>query len=86
MRAQQLVQFFHKPPRKAFRLNLKDGSHVDVRHPDLADLYWWKVAVNIPEKNSTIIEKRHVIGLDEITGAEYIASRANGKRKNIHAK
>lgn len=81
MRVPDFRELLKASPFEPFRVHVSDGSHYDVRHPDLIVLFTHKIHVLVPAKNSKedkVFERFHQVSLVHITRIEPIEVATSG--------
>ncbi|HEY3322988.1 MAG TPA: hypothetical protein VGP72_21215 [Planctomycetota bacterium] len=72
----EILKLLHRRPFQPFRLHLSDGSHFDVKHPEMALVTRTSLAVGVPGKEAEdlaesldIISWLHIVRLEVLQSA-----------------
>ncbi|MCY3017827.1 MAG: hypothetical protein NTW87_02180 [Planctomycetota bacterium] len=76
MNPSEILNLLRKRPFQPFRLHLSDGSHYDVKHPEMAIVSRTALAVGVPSRRKEgmaervdIVSMLHVVRLEVLEPA-----------------
>ena len=86
MRPDEIRGHLHKQPFQPIRVFVSDGSHCDVRHPDLMLVSRVEVVIGLnvgadrfPERNA-YLDPIHITRIEPINGKQARSSRRDGRK------
>jgi hypothetical protein len=79
MEAEELQKYLRERPFQPFRIFLSDGSHYDIRHPEMAMLTRRAMIVSLDRKNA-IPNDFSMCTLSHIVRVEYLSPMAGKSR------
>lgn len=86
MRTEDVLEHLHTRPFEPFRIHLSDGTHFDVRHPDLCMVSRSTFYVGVPDRRIRGAVMRmihcsllHVTRIEPVNG--HAAGGKGGKRR-----
>ncbi|MCA8950623.1 MAG: hypothetical protein KDE27_14060 [Planctomycetes bacterium] len=69
-RAEDIAALTQRRPFRPFRIHMADGSHVDVRHPELAMIMKDRMIVGLPSDRPGIVDDYEYCAILHITRLE----------------
>lgn len=77
MRAEEIDELLRRRPFAPFRIHLSDGSHYEVKHPEMAVISRYSMVVAIPRREGSVIASKlvniallHIVKTEELNEAK----------------